>query len=89
MTSPGNQHCANCIGTLSFPIFVCPPTCLKKRASKLHQICLCMLPCLDPPLAVLCISGFADDVMVSHNGLYGLPIFGGLTAQVDWLGLSL
>ena len=20
MTSPGNQHCANCIGTLSFPI---------------------------------------------------------------------
>jgi len=48
-----------------------------------------MLPCLDPPLAVLCISGFADDVMVSHNGLYGLLIFGGLTAQVDWLGLSL
>ena len=20
MASPGNQHCANCIGTLSFPI---------------------------------------------------------------------
>ena len=23
MTSPGNQHCANCIGTLPFPISVC------------------------------------------------------------------
>ena len=22
MASPGNQHCANCIGTLSFPTFV-------------------------------------------------------------------
>ena len=22
MASPGNQHCANCIGTLSFPIGV-------------------------------------------------------------------
>ena len=22
MASPGNQHCANCIGTLSFPIHV-------------------------------------------------------------------
>ena len=22
MASPRNQHCANCIGTLSFPIFV-------------------------------------------------------------------
>jgi len=21
MTSPGNQHCADCIGTLSFPIY--------------------------------------------------------------------
>ena len=21
MASPGNQHCANCIGTLSFPIY--------------------------------------------------------------------
>ena len=28
MASPGNQHCANCIGTLSFPI-VNP---------KLHQV---------------------------------------------------
>ena len=23
MASPGNQHCANCIGTLSFPIGKC------------------------------------------------------------------
>ena len=23
MASPGNQHCANCIGTLSFPIVEC------------------------------------------------------------------
>jgi len=22
MASPGNQHCANCIGTLSFPIYL-------------------------------------------------------------------
>ena len=22
MVSPGNQHCANCIGTLSFPIVI-------------------------------------------------------------------
>ena len=31
MASPGNQHCANCIGTLSFPITawsVCVPVCL-------------------------------------------------------------
>jgi len=25
MASPGNQHCANWIGTLSFPIVVPPP----------------------------------------------------------------
>ena len=24
MTSPGNQHCANCIGTLSFPMAQLP-----------------------------------------------------------------
>ena len=23
MASSGNQHCANCIGTLSFPIDIC------------------------------------------------------------------
>ena len=23
MASPGNQHCANCIDTLSFPIRIC------------------------------------------------------------------
>ena len=32
MASPGNQHCANCIGTLSFPIL-----CLLKTAD-LHSL---------------------------------------------------
>ena len=29
MASPGNQHCANCIGTLPFAIGPSRPVCLK------------------------------------------------------------
>jgi len=28
MASPGNKHCANCIGTLSFPVVFSPPGCV-------------------------------------------------------------
>ena len=28
MASPGNQHCASCIGTLSFPIAMRPKSCI-------------------------------------------------------------
>jgi len=34
MASPGNQHCANCVGTLSFPILThrdAPPLNLLKK----------------------------------------------------------
>ena len=30
MAGPGNQHCANCIGTLSFPIYR-PSACIYRR----------------------------------------------------------
>ena len=30
MARPGNQHCANCIGTLSFPIHVEILVCLRQ-----------------------------------------------------------
>ena len=33
MASPGNQHCANCIGTLSFPI------CSHDRRPWVHTTC--------------------------------------------------
>ena len=32
MASPGNRHCASCIGTLSFPIFVCQTDSLEQSA---------------------------------------------------------
>ena len=33
MASPGNQHCAHCIGTLSFPISITPLTALSSRSA--------------------------------------------------------
>jgi len=32
MASAGNRHCASCIGTLSFPIFVCQTDSLEQSA---------------------------------------------------------
>ena len=50
-------------------VFVCPQSYLRNYTSDLHQIvCACYLwPWLSPPLAVLCISGFMDDVIFSHK----------------------
>ena len=31
MASPGNQHCVNCIGTLSFPMSVAVTRCWQGR----------------------------------------------------------
>ena len=36
MASPGNQHCANCIGTLSFPINQ-RPTGVRRKTATRHQ----------------------------------------------------
>jgi len=33
MTSPGNRHCANCIGTLSFPVLTCAQKLTKSAKS--------------------------------------------------------
>jgi len=42
IASPGKQHCANCIGTLSFPIIIAPATV----ARQLHDI-VCVMILLD------------------------------------------
>jgi len=44
VASPGNQHCANCIGTLSFlvvmnaPVSVCSRAYRQNHVSNLYQI---------------------------------------------------
>lgn len=45
--------------------------CVSARIyQKLHKFCTCW-PWLGPPLVALSTSGFADDIMCSHNGRYG------------------
>jgi len=39
IASPGKQHCANCIGTLPFPIIIAPATV----ARQLHDIVCVMI----------------------------------------------
>ena len=37
MASPGNQHCASCIGTLSFPMRVRPTDCCGGECNGVHR----------------------------------------------------
>ena len=50
MASPGNQHCASCIGTLSFPMFsrvrqVASP-CSRRPRTQSGKVCCLRLICL-------------------------------------------
>ena len=44
MASPGNQHCTNCIGTLSFPIAVASKVWHRSRLSTIWRILASMPP---------------------------------------------
>jgi len=56
MASPENQHCANCIGTLSFPILTCD------RGRRANTICP-----VDWQQARRCIVGPAHGVLDNSN----------------------
>jgi len=62
MASPGNQHCANCIGTLSFPM------ALRGKKCSPYSITECRVPGLIPVLG----SQPAGDV--SHKPGGRLPL---------------
>ena len=78
MASPGNQHCASCIGTLSFlvvmnaPVYVCSRAYRQNHVSNLYQILfVCFVRCsvfLWRRSDTLYTSGVLDDVICCYNG---------------------
>ena len=53
MASPGNQHCASCIGTLSFPIGLIYHDATRKTTRRIGSIC------------TYCLVGLSFDVQFS------------------------
>ena len=73
MASLGNQHCANCIGTLSFPIPVCTiitPPPIGKR-SIIMTVCVSLSVCLSFREY---IAGTTSSIFTSLLGLCMLPM---------------
>jgi len=56
--------------TKSVCLFFCLLAYLENHTTEHHQIYFCVLPLARGHCDTLCTSGFVDDIMFSHNGLY-------------------